>query len=77
MSETAWTSARNSTDPRIEGLFRVLFMVVWPDSHAMRPQWRRKQSPLKAKLCLEPSTHITVAPQHIAKPAAAFTGRLT
>jgi hypothetical protein len=33
MSETAWTSARNSTDPRIEGLFRELFMVVWPDSH--------------------------------------------
>ncbi len=39
MSETtAWTSASASNDPRIESLFRQLFMVVWPDSHAMRPQ---------------------------------------
>ncbi len=39
MSETtAWTSVRSSNDPRIEGLFRELFMVVWPDSHAMRPR---------------------------------------
>jgi len=39
MSETtAWTSARSSNDPRIEGLFRELFMVVWPDSHAIKPQ---------------------------------------
>lgn len=39
MSETtAWTSARDSNDPRVESLFRELFMVVWPDSHAMRPQ---------------------------------------
>jgi hypothetical protein len=39
MSETsAWTPARSSSDPRVATLFRELFMVVWPDSHALKPQ---------------------------------------
>ena len=39
MSETtAWTSADGPTDPRIGQLFRELFMVVFSDSPALRPQ---------------------------------------
>ncbi len=39
MSETtAWTAASSVSDRRVEALFRELFMVVWPDSHAFRPQ---------------------------------------
>ncbi len=39
MSETtAWAAASSRSDPRVEELFRELFMVVWPDSHALRPQ---------------------------------------
>jgi hypothetical protein len=39
MSETtAWTPASSSSDPRVAELFRELFMVVWPDSHALKPQ---------------------------------------
>ena len=39
MSETtAWTPASSSSDPRVAQLFRELFMVVWPDSHALKPQ---------------------------------------
>ena len=39
MSETtAWTPASSPSDPRVERLFRELFMVVWPDSHALKPQ---------------------------------------
>lgn len=34
---TAWTPASNPSDPRIERLFRELFMVVFPDSHAVKP----------------------------------------
>lgn len=38
MSETtAWTSASGANDPRVERLFRELFMVVFPDSHALKP----------------------------------------
>ncbi len=39
MSETtAWTPATGPTDPRIGELFRQLFMVVFSDSPALRPQ---------------------------------------
>ncbi|MBI2739570.1 MAG: hypothetical protein HYX38_23865 [Rhodospirillales bacterium] len=39
MSETtAWTAAGSPSDPCMEELFRERFMVVWPDSHALRPQ---------------------------------------
>jgi len=39
MSETtAWTSAGSANDPRVAELFRELFMVVFPDSHALKPQ---------------------------------------
>jgi hypothetical protein len=39
MSETtAWTSAASANDPQVAELFRELFMVVWPDSHALKPQ---------------------------------------
>ena len=39
MSETtAWTPASSSADPQVAELFRELFMVVWPDSHALKPQ---------------------------------------
>jgi hypothetical protein len=39
MSETtAWTSADGPADPRIGQLFRELFMVVFSDSPALRPQ---------------------------------------
>ena len=38
MSETtAWTAASGPDDPRIGGLFRELFQVVFPDSPAMLP----------------------------------------
>ena len=30
---TAWTAATGPTDPRIEQLFRQLFMVVFPDQY--------------------------------------------
>jgi len=35
---TAWTPATGPTDPRIGELFRQLFMVVFSDSPALRPQ---------------------------------------
>jgi hypothetical protein len=39
MSETtAWTAATAPNDPRIGELFRELFMVVFSDSPALRPQ---------------------------------------
>ncbi|HEX9328047.1 MAG TPA: hypothetical protein VF915_16090, partial [Reyranella sp.] len=39
MSETtAWTPAGSANDPRVAELFRELFMVVFPDSHALKPQ---------------------------------------
>jgi len=39
MSETtAWTPAISPSDPSVAQLFRELFMVVWPDSHALKPQ---------------------------------------
>jgi hypothetical protein len=39
MSETtAWTPASSSSDPQVAELFRELFMVVFPDSHALKPQ---------------------------------------
>ena len=39
MSETtAWTPAASANDPRVAELFRELFMVVFPDSHALKPQ---------------------------------------
>jgi hypothetical protein len=39
MSETtAWTPATAPNDPRIGALFRELFMVVFSDSPALRPQ---------------------------------------
>lgn len=39
MSETtAWTAASGPTDPRIDSLFRELFMVVFSDAPALRPQ---------------------------------------
>jgi hypothetical protein len=34
---TAWTPASNAADPRVERLFRELFMAVFPDSHALKP----------------------------------------
>ena len=38
MSETtAWTPASGPTDPRIDGLFRQLFQVVFSDLPALRP----------------------------------------
>lgn len=38
MSETtAWTPASSAADPRVERLFREMFMVVFPDSHAVKP----------------------------------------
>jgi hypothetical protein len=38
MSETtAWTLASSANDPRVAQLFRELFMVVFPDSHALKP----------------------------------------
>ena len=38
MSETtAWTPASGAADPRVDHLFRELFMVVFPDSHALKP----------------------------------------
>ena len=37
MSETtAWTPASGPTDPRIDGLFRQLFQVVFSNSPALR-----------------------------------------
>jgi len=40
MSETsAWTPASSPSDPRVGELFRELvIMVVWPDSHELKPQ---------------------------------------
>ena len=39
MSETsAWTPASSPSDPHVGELFRELFMVVFPDSHALKPQ---------------------------------------
>jgi len=39
MSETtAWTPAASANDPQVAELFRELFMVVFPDSHALKPQ---------------------------------------
>ena len=39
MSETtAWTPANGASDPRVAGLFRELFMVVFSDSLSLRPQ---------------------------------------
>jgi hypothetical protein len=35
---TAWTPANGPDDPRIQQLFRELFMVVFTDSMAQRPQ---------------------------------------
>jgi hypothetical protein len=35
---TAWTPANGPDDPRIQQLFRELFMVVFSDSLALRPQ---------------------------------------
>lgn len=35
---TAWTPASGPTDPRLGELFRELFMVVFSDSPALRPQ---------------------------------------
>jgi len=35
---TAWTPATGPSDPRIAELFRELFMVVFSDSPALRPQ---------------------------------------
>ena len=35
---TAWTPANAPDDPRIQQLFRELFMVVFSDSMALRPQ---------------------------------------
>ncbi len=35
---TAWTPASSPDDPRIQELFRQLFMVVFTDSPAQRPQ---------------------------------------
>jgi hypothetical protein len=38
MSETtAWTPASGETDPRIDGLFRQLFQVVFSDSPVLKP----------------------------------------
>ena len=38
MSETTvWTPASSANDPRVAELFRELFMVVFPDSHALKP----------------------------------------
>ena len=38
MSETtAWTPASGPDDPRVQQLFRELFMVVFSDSPALRP----------------------------------------
>lgn len=38
MSETtAWTPAGAANDPRVAELFRELFMVMFPDSHALKP----------------------------------------
>jgi hypothetical protein len=38
MSETtAWTPASAANDPHVGQLFRELFMVVFPDSHALKP----------------------------------------
>lgn len=38
MSETtAWTPANSPSDPRVGQLFRELFMVVFADSHALKP----------------------------------------
>lgn len=38
MSETtAWTLATGPTDPRVDGLFRQLFQVVFSDSPALKP----------------------------------------
>ena len=38
MSETtAWTPASGPADPRIDGLFRELFQVVFSDSPALKP----------------------------------------
>jgi hypothetical protein len=38
MSETtAWTPATGPTDPRVDGLFRQLFQVVFSDSPALKP----------------------------------------
>ena len=34
----AWTPASSSSDPQVAELFRELFMVVFPDSHALKPQ---------------------------------------
>ena len=35
---TAWTPATSPDDPRVQQLFRELFMVVFTDSQALRPQ---------------------------------------
>lgn len=35
---TAWTPANGPNDPRIEQLFRELFMVIFNDSMSLRPQ---------------------------------------
>ena len=35
---TAWTPANGPDDPRVQHLFRELFMVVFTDSMAVRPQ---------------------------------------
>lgn len=35
---TAWTPATGPDDPRVQQLFRELFMVVFSDSPALRPQ---------------------------------------
>ena len=35
---TAWTAATAPTDPRIDSLFRELFMVVFSESPMLRPQ---------------------------------------
>ena len=39
---TAWTPAAGPTDPRIDGLFRELFQVVFSDAPWLRPQMGNK-----------------------------------
>ena len=34
----AWTPASSSSDPQVAELSRALFMVVFPDPHALKPQ---------------------------------------
>jgi hypothetical protein len=39
MSETmAWSPAADARDPQVAEMFRELFMAVWPDGRALKPQ---------------------------------------